>query len=218
MEHDSLLQRYRRDRRKLLEFILSSGLVKEVRAPSGSAPSLSDADFDKLSADYILHCVKSGGIVEVTEAAKKYYAESTHPIMIHSKLGDSYFLTSDPDSAGSPPRRVPPSSIVSRTSNNASSSDSQLDSFKVKNFETFGDDFGLKQKAETAVARDSLGDSEIPSLGLPNLRTGFLKDCLMTTCGNQPTSYCLHQCFFPGLKCFLLRIKRKKRVRNFCLG
>lgn len=60
MEHDSLLQRYRRDRRKLLEFILSSGLVKEVRAPSGSAPSLSDADFDKLSADYILHCVKSG--------------------------------------------------------------------------------------------------------------------------------------------------------------
>lgn len=102
-----------------------------------------------------------------------FLSTSWFKLQIHSKLGDSYFLTSDPDSAGSPPRRVPPSSIVSRTSNNASSSDSQLDSFKVKNFETFGDDFGLKQKAETAVARDSLGDSEIPSLGLPNLRTGI---------------------------------------------
>ncbi|KAG4206553.1 hypothetical protein ERO13_A03G018300v2 [Gossypium hirsutum] len=47
----------------------------------------------------------SGGIVDVSEASKKYHAESAHPIMIHSKLGDSYFLTSDPDIAGSPPRR-----------------------------------------------------------------------------------------------------------------
>lgn len=119
MEQDSLLQRYRRDRRKLLEFLLSSGLIKEVRTPSGSTP-LSDADFDKLSADYILHCIKSGGIVDVSEASKKYYAESAHPIMIHSKLGDSYFLTSDPDIAGSPPRRVPPSTSVSKSRSSCS--------------------------------------------------------------------------------------------------
>lgn len=215
MEQDSLLQRYRRDRRKLLEFLLSSGLIKEVRTPSGSTP-LSDADFDKLSADYILHCIKSGGIVDVSEASKKYHAESAHPIMIHSKLGDSYFLTSDPDIAGSPPRRVPPSTSVS-SNNHASSSSSKLDSFDMKSVETHGDDYGLKQKVEAAVARASFTDSGIPSLGLPTLKTGFLKDCLMMTCGNQPTSYCLHLCFFLGSNCFRLRIGRKKRIQNFCL-
>ena len=94
-------------------------------------------------------------------------------LQIHSKLGDSYFLTSDPDLAGSPPRRVPPSIIASRTSNHASSSSSQLDSFKVKIVETYGDDYGLKHKAETTVASAPLGNSGIPSLGLPTLKTGI---------------------------------------------
>lgn len=55
---NSLLERYRNDRRKLMEFLMSSGLVKELRSPSGS--SLSPADLDALSADYVLDCVKSG--------------------------------------------------------------------------------------------------------------------------------------------------------------
>ncbi|KAK8626051.1 hypothetical protein V6N13_133703 [Hibiscus sabdariffa] len=214
MEQDILLQRYRRDRRKLLEFLLSSGLIEEVRSPSGST-SLTDADFDKLSADFILHCIKSGGgVVDVSEASKMYYTESAHPIMIHSRLGDMYFLTSNPDVAGSPPRRVPPSTIVS-SSNHASSS--KPDSFKMNGVETYGDDYGLKHKAEAAALRAPLGDSGIPSLGLPSLKTGFLKDYLMMTCGNQPTSYCLHLCLLLGSKCFQLRIERKKRILNFCL-
>lgn len=58
-QHLSLLERYRRDRRQLIEFLLSSGsgLIKELRPPSGS---LSNIDFDTLSADYIIHCLKSG--------------------------------------------------------------------------------------------------------------------------------------------------------------
>ncbi|OMP09656.1 hypothetical protein COLO4_05255 [Corchorus olitorius] len=178
MEPDSLLQRYRLDRRKLLEFLFSSGLIKEIRTPSGPTPSLSDADFDTISADYILHCVKSGGILDVSEATKKFNAESTYPIMIHSKSGDSYFLTSDPDLAGSPPRRVPPPAITSGTANHASSSSSQLDSFKAKNVNMFVDDYGLKHKAEKAVGRASLGDSGIPSLELPPLKTGLSDDDL----------------------------------------
>ncbi|XVF51538.1 hypothetical protein PTKIN_Ptkin04bG0192800 [Pterospermum kingtungense] len=211
MEHDSLLQRYRSDRRKLLEFLLSSGLVKEIRAPSGSTPSLSDADFDKLSADYILHCVKSGGIVDVSEATKKYYAESAHPIMIHSKLGDSYFLTSDPDAAGSPPRHVPSSAIVGRTSNNASSSGSQLDSLKVENFKTSGHDYGLKHKAETAVARDSLGDSGIPSLGLPTLKTGLSDDDLR----ESAYELLLASMLFSGVEVFPVEVKKKEKSSKF---
>lgn len=58
---NSLLERYRNDRRKLMEFLMSSGLVKELRSHSGSSSaSLSPADLDALSADYVLDCVKSG--------------------------------------------------------------------------------------------------------------------------------------------------------------
>ncbi|KAK8676426.1 hypothetical protein V6N13_142000 [Hibiscus sabdariffa] len=176
MEQDILRQRYRRDRRKLLEFLLSSGLINEVRSPSGSTP-LSDADFDKFSADYILHCIKYGGIVDVSEASKMYYAEFSHPIMIHSRIGNSYFLTSNLDIAGSPPRRVPPSTIVGN-SNHASSSSSKLDSFKMKSVEIYGEDYGLKHKAEVAARRAPLRDSGIPSLGLPALKTGLSDDDL----------------------------------------
>jgi hypothetical protein len=55
-----LLQRYRGDRRKLLEFLLSSGLITELRTPAGSIDALSDVELDKLSADYVLHCIKYG--------------------------------------------------------------------------------------------------------------------------------------------------------------
>lgn len=56
----SLLERYRRDRRQLIQFLLSSGLIKEIRTSFGPVTSLSNIDYDSLSADYILHCVKSG--------------------------------------------------------------------------------------------------------------------------------------------------------------
>ncbi|KAK5847109.1 protein unc-13 homolog isoform X1 [Gossypium arboreum] len=209
MEQDSLLQRYRRDRRKLLEFLLSSGLIEEVRTPSGST-SLSEADFDKLSADYILHCIKSGGIVDVSEASKKYHAESAHPIMIHSKLGDSYFLTSDPDIAGSPPRRVPPSTSVS-SNNHASSSSSKLDSFDMKSVETHGDDYGLKQKAEAAAARASFRDSGIPSLGLPTLKTGLSDDDLR----ESAYELLLASMYFSGVEMFPVEDRKKEKNSKF---
>ena len=60
MEAYSLLERYRLDRRKLLEFILSSGLVREIRTPSGSSASISDVNLDFISADYVLQSIKSG--------------------------------------------------------------------------------------------------------------------------------------------------------------
>ncbi|XVE64890.1 hypothetical protein DITRI_Ditri07aG0138100 [Diplodiscus trichospermus] len=65
----------------------------------------------------------------------------------------------------------------------------QLDSLMVKIIETSADDYGLKHRAETAVPRAYFGNSRIPSLGLPSLKT--------------------------GQKCLQLRIERKKRVLNF---
>lgn len=54
-----LLQRYRRDRRILLNFMLSGSLIKKVIMPPG-AVSLDDVDLDQVSVDYVLSCAKKG--------------------------------------------------------------------------------------------------------------------------------------------------------------
>lgn len=54
-----LLQRYRRDRRVLLDFILSGSLIKKVVMPPG-AVTLDDVDLDQVSIDYVLSCIKKG--------------------------------------------------------------------------------------------------------------------------------------------------------------
>ena len=55
-----LLQRYRRDRRILLDFLLSGSLIKKVVMPPG-AVTLDDVDLDQVSVDYVLNCAKKGG-------------------------------------------------------------------------------------------------------------------------------------------------------------
>lgn len=59
-----LLQRYRRDRRVLLNFMLSGSLIKKVILPPG-AVSLDDVDLDQVSVDYVLNCVKKGGRLSI---------------------------------------------------------------------------------------------------------------------------------------------------------
>lgn len=54
-----LLQRYRRDRRVLLDYMLSGTLIKKVVMPPG-AVTLDDVDLDQVSVDYVLNCVKKG--------------------------------------------------------------------------------------------------------------------------------------------------------------
>ena len=54
-----LLQRYRRDRRVLLDYILSGSLIKKVIMPPG-AVALDDVDLDQVSVDYVLSCSKKG--------------------------------------------------------------------------------------------------------------------------------------------------------------
>ncbi|TXG50964.1 hypothetical protein EZV62_023488 [Acer yangbiense] len=172
MEHHlSLLQRYRRDRRQLIEFLVSSGLIIEFRTSSGSTASLSNIDFDTVSADYLLQCVKSGGVVDVSEASNKYFDESAYPVSIPSQLGDSYFLISDPASAGSPPRRLPPPIKVKRNTNNASSSSSKQDPANAENVGSSRSDFRVNYKSTPTTPTRPVGNSGIPPLGLPSLRT-----------------------------------------------
>ncbi|KAG5383983.1 hypothetical protein IGI04_035453 [Brassica rapa subsp. trilocularis] len=168
---NSLLERYRNDRRKLMEFLMSSGLVKELRSPSGSSStSLSPADLDALSADYVLDCVKSGGVVDVSKATKKYNFESSYPVTMHSESRDSYFLVSSPDAAGSPPRRLPPQPVNMENSSNNGHIDSSNTPSPIDNY-TF------KEKEETPDIKPMKPIKIIP-LGLPPLRTGLSDDDL----------------------------------------
>ena len=65
MESGSLLQRYRRDRKKLLAFLLSSRFVRELRTPAGPVTDFSAVDLDSLSASYVLECIKSGNLASL---------------------------------------------------------------------------------------------------------------------------------------------------------
>lgn len=56
-----LLQRYRRDRQMLLDFILSGSLIQKVVMPPG-AVTLDDVDLDQVSVDYVLKCARKGSL------------------------------------------------------------------------------------------------------------------------------------------------------------
>lgn len=94
-------------------------------------------------------------------------------MQIHSQLGDSYFLISNPDMAGSPPRRVPPPINIKRTTNYASRSSTQPACANSENVTTYMNDYGLNHKATPTTSARFLGNLGIPPLGLPSLKTGI---------------------------------------------
>ncbi|KAJ8431042.1 hypothetical protein Cgig2_022984 [Carnegiea gigantea] len=106
-----LLQRCRRDRRVLLKFVLSGGLIKNLVLPSG-AVSLDDVDLDQVSVDYVLNCVEKGEIVDLSEAIKDYHDDSIKDYHDDSNfpIGSTtnFSLVTNPGTSGSPPRRAPP--------------------------------------------------------------------------------------------------------------
>ncbi|XP_048229878.1 protein unc-13 homolog isoform X2 [Ricinus communis] len=203
----ALLHRYRRDRQKLLEFLLSSGLIRELRISTAPVNSLSDIDFDSLSTDYILHSLKSGGVIDVTEATNNYLLESAYPITSHSLVRDTYFLVSDPDIAGSPPRRVPPIPVHQTT--NASQS-SQVDCDCTK----FANDCGLSfNVAANSPVRPSQ-TSEIPQLGLPSLSTGLSDDDLR----ESAYELLLASIFLPGVEGYSVDDRKREKNSKFLSG
>lgn len=94
-------------------------------------------------------------------------------MQVHSQIGDSYFLSSDPDLSGSPPRHVPPPIYVKQTANHAPCSSSFRDPANAENLATSRNDYGLKYKASPTSPMSPAGDSGIPPLGLPSLKTGI---------------------------------------------
>ncbi|KAL5551787.1 hypothetical protein UlMin_001963 [Ulmus minor] len=210
MEQASLLQRYRSDRRKLLEFLLSSGLVTELRTPSGSTTSLSGINFDALSADYVLDCLVSGGVVDVSEASQNYSHELAYPLMINSQLGNSYYLLSDPESAGSPPQRAPPPIDLNQTRKTSK----DMDPLNLKNPATAGDNYDLKHGVTTVTHSKPVKHVKLPPLGLPNLKTGLSDDDLR----ESAYEILLASLLSSGIEIYLLEDRKKEKSAKFLLG
>ncbi|XP_028054967.1 protein unc-13 homolog isoform X2 [Camellia sinensis] len=206
----SLLQRYRSDRHQLLSFILSSGLIREVRSPTGPTSSVSDSDLELLSADYVLQCAQSGEVLDISKATKKYYDESSYPVMIHSQLGNSYFLISDPESAGSPPRRVPPLFEVNHTSSHASHPSNLLNPLVDRNVA----ESGVKYASTTETPSKPVKTVTVPPFGLPSLNTGLSDDDLR----ESAYEILLASMIFSGLEIHAIEDKRKEKSSKFLSG
>ncbi|KAG6428684.1 hypothetical protein SASPL_112937 [Salvia splendens] len=165
---NDLLRRYRDDRRKLLEFLLSSDLIKEITTPA-------DIEFDHLSADYVLECIQSGGVLDVSQATRRYRDESSHPIAMHLQSGDVFYLLSGTESAGSPPRRVAPSIPLNRKANE--SDFVERNNFPGPNYPAAershisSQEAGINYQENTIPCAKSLDNKLTHSVGLPNLRT-----------------------------------------------
>ncbi|KAL6495753.1 Protein unc-13 [Orobanche gracilis] len=194
-----LLQRYRRDRRVLLDFILAGSLIKKVVMPPG-AVSLDDVDLDQVSVDYVLDCAKKGSMLELSEAIRDYHDGTFFPSMSSSH---EFFLVTNPESSGSPPRRAPPpvtvvpTPILSSVSaldpleneqveespcllKSQSLNTSQLKELTVDDIDNFEDDM-LEEVESRRYSRRILNDASAVVLGLPSFTTGITEDDLRET-------------------------------------
>ncbi|KAH6758083.1 hypothetical protein C2S52_023025 [Perilla frutescens var. hirtella] len=180
-----LLRRYRDDRRKLLEFLVSSGLIKQITTPAGVAASFSDIEVDRLSADYVLECIQSGGVLDVSQATRRYYDESSHPIARHLQSGDVFFLLSDTELAGSPPRRVPPPVNMNQRENKKDFVETH--NFSGPNYPATershlsSQETGINCQENTVPCINSQHNKTTRSVGLPTLKTGLRDDDLRET-------------------------------------
>ncbi|XP_010271764.1 PREDICTED: uncharacterized protein LOC104607768 [Nelumbo nucifera] len=182
-----LLQRYRRDRRVLLNFILSGSLIKKVIMPPG-AVSLDDVDLDQISIDYVLNCARKGETLELSEAIRDYHDSIGFPSTNNTGSTDEFFLVTNPDYSGSPPRRAPPpipiytpSPIMSSLSKSQSLHSTHLQELSVDDIEDFEDDDDDEEVSSLRTSRRNPINAGDLVLGLPSFATGIADDDLRET-------------------------------------
>ncbi|KAI7738935.1 hypothetical protein M8C21_031821, partial [Ambrosia artemisiifolia] len=227
-----LLQRYRRDRRILLNYLLSGSLIKKVVMPPG-AVSLDDVDLDQellllneiatvskfrlrskvyerwkeLGLNTKTKCgsLKRGEMLELSEAIRDYHDSTGLPQMNAESEGE-FFLATNPESSGSPPRRAPPavpfvvpSPIVPDLtssnpfdaneeedepdiiSNSQSINSGQDRNLTVDDIDDFEDEDDLEELTSRRYSRRTLNDTADLVVGLPSFATGVNDDDLRET-------------------------------------
>lgn len=102
-----LLQRYRRDRQVLLNYILSGNLIKKVVMPPG-AISLDDVDIDQVSVDYVLNCAKKGEPLDLGDAIRLFHDSLDYPYVNNTGAIEEFYLLTKPEYSGPAPTREPP--------------------------------------------------------------------------------------------------------------
>ncbi|CAH9091799.1 unnamed protein product [Cuscuta europaea] len=191
-----LVQRYRRDRRVLLNFILSGSLLKKVVMPPG-AVSLDDVDLDQVSVDYVLNCIKKGGMLELAEAIRDYHDSTLFPNMNNAGSSSEFFFATNPELSGSPPRRTPPAAPIvtplrilpnlsteepldsepveeqSALSKTQSLNSSHAQELTVDDIEDFDDDDDLAEIDSRRYSRRVLNDATDLMPGLASFATGI---------------------------------------------
>lgn len=199
-----LLQRYRRDRRVLLDYMLSGSLIKKVVMPPG-AVTLDDVDLDQVSVDYVLNCVKKGGMLELSEAIRDYHDNTGLPHMNNTGSVDEFFLVTKPETSGSPPKRAPPpvpisapnpvfapspvvslASVAKSESFNSTEVQELTDSNEVReltvdDIEDFNDDDDLEVVDSVRMSRRNPNDAADLVPKLPSFSTGITDDDLRET-------------------------------------
>ncbi|PUZ48508.1 hypothetical protein GQ55_7G250000 [Panicum hallii var. hallii] len=176
MDAASMLEVYRRDRRRLLGFLLSAGGL------GGRALDLSRVDLDAVSADYALECVAAGAQFDASEATRRYFDERRYPIMIGSPSGNSYFLLSGPQLSDSPPKEAAPSigPQAPPPRENSTSAGQSRDFFRDA-INTSGTGYVTKDDNLADIPPQQVKKVDILSLGLPRLSTELSDDDIRET-------------------------------------
>lgn len=179
-----MLQRYRRDRCELLNFLLSASVLRKVVMPPG-AVSLEDIDLDQVSVDYVLECARKNGVLELSEAIKRFHDEVNLPPMAGSGLNQTFFLVTNVDSSGPPPSRLPPPlsaasppvGLLQKSMSSMSTPSRQLTVDEL--IDDFEDD--EDGEATSNIVRRQLNDASDLILDLPFFKTGLSEDDLRET-------------------------------------
>ncbi|KAK3143954.1 hypothetical protein QOZ80_4AG0307060 [Eleusine coracana subsp. coracana] len=175
MDSTALLEVYRRDRRRLLGFLLSAA------GGGGRAVDLSRVDLDAVSANYALECVATGAQFDASEATRRYFDERRYPIMIGSPSGNSYFLLTRPEPSDSPPKEAAPGIGFQSPAQETSDSAGQQKDFFGSAATISGIDYGTNDVSLVDISPQHVEKADDLSLGLPRLSTELSDDDIRET-------------------------------------
>ncbi|CAL0303648.1 unnamed protein product [Lupinus luteus] len=164
------------------------------------AVTLDDVDLDQVSVDYVLNCTKKNTTLELSEAIRDYHDHTVFPQISGTGPVGEFYLVTDPESSGSPPKRAPPpvpilalppsavsipppiagpSPIVSNVLRSESFERNQEKELTVDDIDDFEDDGA--SVLESFRARRTLNDASDLAVNLPSFSTGITDDDLRET-------------------------------------